>query len=94
MKEKLSVLMMPSLIPNSSAIKIKNIIDPIPDFELKTISTDTRETILELHVPSGNMTPYYYVNSGCRIAFIRVGDESVVATSNQLSSLVLKGRNV
>ena len=74
--------------------KIKNVIDPIPDFELKTIPTETGKTILELHVPSGSMTPYYFVNSGSRIAFVRMGDESVVATANQLSGLVLKGRNV
>lgn len=36
----------------------------------------------------------YFVHSGNRIAFVRMGDESVVATANQLSSLVLKGRNV
>lgn len=40
------------------------------------------------------MTPYYFVNSGSRIAFVRMGDESVVATAHQLSGLVLKGRNV
>ena len=74
--------------------KIKNMIDPVPDFELKTISTETGKTILEIHVLPGNMTPYYFVNSGGRIAFVRMGDESVVATSGQLSSLVLKGRNV
>lgn len=74
--------------------KIKNIIDPVPDFELKTISTEEGKIILELHVPSGSMTPYYFVNSGSRVAFIRIGDESVVANSSQLSSLVLKGRNI
>src|SRR5574344_3099696 len=56
--------------------KIKNIIDPVPDFELKTISTENGKKILELHVPSGSMTPYYFVNSGSRIAYIRMGDES------------------
>ena len=74
--------------------KIKNVIDPIPAFELKTISTENHKTILDLHIIAGAMTPYYYVNSGNRIAFIRMGDESVVASSAQLSSLVLKGRNV
>lgn len=74
--------------------RIKNMIDPVPDFELKTISAENGKTILALNVLYGNMTPYYFVNSGSRIAFIRMGDESVVANSNQLSSLVLKGRNV
>ena len=74
--------------------KIKTIIDPIPDFELKTFQTEDEKNILELRVLSGSMTPYYFVNSGSRIAFVRMGDESVVATAHQLSGLVLKGRNV
>ena len=74
--------------------KIRNIIDPIPDFELKSIQTENGKTVLELHIPSGSMTPYYFVNSGSRIAFIRIGDESVIASSGQLSSLVLKSRDV
>lgn len=74
--------------------KIKNIIDPIPDFELKTFQTEDGKNILELRVLSGSMTPYYFVNSGSRIAFVRMGDESVVANAHQLSGLVLKGRNV
>lgn len=74
--------------------KIKTIIDPIPDFELKTFQTEDGKNILELRVLSGSMTPYYFVNSGSRIAFVRMGDESVVANAHQLSGLVLKGRNV
>lgn len=49
--------------------KIKNIIDPIPDVELKTISTEVSKTILELHVPPGTMTSYFFVNSDSHIAF-------------------------
>ena len=73
--------------------RIKALIDPIPEFDLITKPADNGRSILEVHIPAGEMTPYYYVNSGTRTAFIRVGDESVVATSHQLSSLVLKGRN-
>jgi|GEM_PF-6650247 ATP-dependent DNA helicase RecG len=39
--------------------KIKNVIDPIPDFELETISTKTGKTIFELHVNSRLNTPDY-----------------------------------
>ena len=73
--------------------RIKALIDPVPEFELTTKPTDNGRLILEVHIPAGDMTPYYYVNSGTRTAFIRIGDESAVASSHQLSSLVLKGRN-
>ena len=73
--------------------RIKTFIDPIPEFELLTKRIDNGCLILELHIIAGNMTPYYYINSGTRTAFIRIGDESVVTSSHQLSALVLKGRN-
>ena len=73
--------------------RIKTFIDPVPDFELVTKPTDNGRMILEVHVAAGDITPYYYVNSGTHIAFVRIGDESVVANAHQLSALVLKGRN-
>jgi len=73
--------------------RIKTLLDPVPDFELVTKPTDNGRMILEAHVAAGDMTPYYYVNSGTHIAFVRIGDESVVANAHQLSALVLKGRN-
>lgn len=74
--------------------KVKTFMDPVPEFELKYIQPEEDVNLLELRVHQGNMPPYYFVNSGSRIAFVRIGDESVIATSHQLSSLVLKGRNV
>lgn len=74
--------------------KVKTFMDPVPEFELKHIQPEDGVNLLELCVHQGNMPPYYFVNSGSRIAFVRIGDESVIATSHQLSSLVLKGRNV
>lgn len=38
-------------------------------------------------------TPYYYVGDGQRIAFVRIGDESLPATAEQMVRLVLKGSN-
>lgn len=73
--------------------RIKTLLDPVPDFELVTKPTDNGRMILEVHVTAGDITPYYYVNSGTHIAFVRIGDESVVANAHQLSALVLKGRN-
>ena len=66
--------------------RIKALIDPIPEFNLITKPADNGRFILEVHVTAGDMTPYYYVNSGTRTAFVRIGDESVVASSHQLSA--------
>ena len=49
--------------------------------------------ILQLQVNAGHYTPYYYVGDGQRIAFVRVGDESIPATAEQMVRLVLKGSN-
>lgn len=49
--------------------------------------------ILRLKVNAGHYTPYYYVGDGQRIAFVRVGDESLPATAEQMVRLVLKGSN-
>ena len=43
--------------------------------------------------PSNVYTPYYYIGDGQRIAFVRVGDESIPATAEQMVRLVLKGTN-
>ena len=48
---------------------------------------------LRLKVNAGHYTPYYYVGDGQRMAFVRVGDESIPATAEQMVRLVLKGSN-
>lgn len=40
------------------------------------------------------LTPYYYYQDGTRIAYTRVGNESVECNSQQLLSLVLKGMHM
>ena len=44
-----------------------------------------------LHIYKGQETPYYYVGDKQRLAFVRVGNESVVADRLQLKNLVMKG---
>ena len=44
-------------------------------------------------LPEVEITPYYYVGDGQRIAFVRVGEESLPATAEQMVRLVLKGSN-
>lgn len=51
---------------------------------------DGKRLIL-LHVYSGQETPYYYIGDKQRLAFVRIGNESVTADRIQLKALVLKG---
>lgn len=74
----------------SEAVKSK--MDPIPNIDLQIRREDGKEFIL-LHVAAGAETPYYYIGDGGRIAYIRVGNESVQATATDLKRLVLRGSN-
>ena len=66
--------------------------DPLPEVEMIPQDIDGLH-ILQLKVNAGHYTPYYYVGDGQRIAFVRVGDESLPATAEQMVRLVLKGSN-
>ena len=72
--------------------KIRDYMDPLPEAEMIPHDIDGLQ-ILQLKVKAGHYTPYYYVGDGQRIAFIRVGDESIPATAEQMVRLVLKGSN-
>ena len=49
--------------------------------------------VLRVEIPSGVMTPYYYSSDGNKIAYIRMGEESVQAPPHILNELILKGQN-
>ena len=68
-------------------------LDPVPEIELIPHRLDDGREILQLKVRPGFYPPYYYVGDGQRVAFIRVGDQSVVASAEQMVRLVLKGAN-
>ena len=72
----------------SEAIKTK--LDPIQSIKLEFQEFDGRKLIL-LYVAPGDETPYYYIGDKQRVAFVRIGNESVVADRIQLRNLVLKG---
>ena len=72
--------------------KIRDYMDPLPEVEIIPHDVDGLH-ILQLKVNAGHYTPYYYVGDGQRIAFVRVGDESLPATAEQMVRLVLKGSN-
>ena len=72
--------------------KIRDYMDPLPEVEMIPQEIDGLY-ILQLKVNSGHYTPYYYVGDGQRVAFVRIGDESIPATAEQMVRLVLKGSN-
>ncbi len=72
--------------------KIRDYMDPLPEIEMIPYRINDLE-VLELKVHNGNYTPYYYVGDGQRLAFVRIGDESMPATAEQMVRLVLKGTN-
>ena len=72
----------------SEAIKTK--LDPIPTIELKYKELDGKRLIF-LYVNEGQETPYYYIGDKQRLAYVRIGNESVVADRIQLKQLVMKG---
>ena len=63
--------------------KIRDYMDPLPEVEIIPHEIDDSH-ILQLKVHAGHYTPYYYVDDGQRIAFVRVGDESIPATAEQM----------
>ena len=73
--------------------RIRDYMDPLPEVEMIPHIIADKLHILQLKVKTGSYTPYYYVGDGQRVAFVRVGDESVPASAEQMMRLVLKGTN-
>lgn len=61
--------------------------------EQKFEKTEDQQVLLVLEVFKGEETPYYYSSNGTLEAYVRVGNESVKATSTELKRLVMRGRN-
>lgn len=70
--------------------QIKTKMDPIPKFKL-SFHKEGEKVLLVLNIYAGEETPYYYVADGTRIAFVRIGNESVPADRAKMKELVLKG---
>ena len=71
---------------------IKERITPYPNFILAP-ERENGKDILMLSVSAGRSTPYYYKADGVMEAYIRIGNESVIAPSYVLNQLLLKGMN-
>lgn len=75
----------------SENIKMK--MDPIPQVIMEIYTEDGKDFIV-LKVLPGQETPYYYAADGNRIAYVRVGNESIPADTAALKRLVLHGTNM
>ena len=71
---------------------IKDRITPLPQFVLTPISEEGKN-LLVLSVAAGRSTPYYYKADGIMEAYIRIGNESIIAPDYTLNELILKGSN-
>lgn len=73
---------------------IKEWISPLLEFVLSSLQEQGKNLLL-LNVNSGPDTPYFYKADGIRVreAYIRIGNESVVAPDYMLRELILKGTN-
>ena len=71
---------------------IKERITPLPQFNLKPFVEDNKN-LLAIEVSSGRSTPYYYKADGVMEAYVRVGNESVIAPDYIVNELILKGTN-
>lgn len=82
--------------PERDAEKISEIIksrlNPIPEFKLRFHKEDEKVLII-LDIHKGEETPYYYAADGVFEAYVRVGNESVKATSEEVKRMVLRGKN-
>ncbi len=71
---------------------INDKITPLPRYELKTFKENNKD-FLEVKVGDGPRTPYYYHGDGRKEAFIRAGNQSIIAPKHILDGLILKGQN-
>ena len=71
---------------------IKSRLDPIPEFKIR-FQKEEDKVLLIVDILKGEETPYYYSGDGMLEAYVRIGNESVKASSTELKRLVLHGRN-
>ena len=73
--------------------KIKERIAPFPEVNMRIHRMEEGKNLLTIEVLKGQETPYYYRGDGSTEAFVRIGNESVVANAEELKRLVLRGKN-
>ena len=72
---------------------INSKITPLPRYEINTYIDDEKD-YLELKIGDGPLTPYYVLSDGRKEAYVRMGNQSILAEEHILNNLILKGRNL
>ncbi|MBR3786607.1 MAG: putative DNA binding domain-containing protein [Firmicutes bacterium] len=72
---------------------IQNKLDPLPTFSIRIIEEEGKLLIV-LDIEEGKETPYYVISDGNRIAYHRIGNQSVPADSLKLRELTLRGARI
>lgn len=72
---------------------INSKIIPLPRYEINTFVEDGKD-FLELKVGDGPSMPYYVFSDGRKEAYIRAGEQSILAPEHILNDLILKGENL
>lgn len=67
--------------------KIKERIDPFPQVDMKIYKAEQGKNVLILEVAPGQGMPYFYRGDGTIEAFIRLGNETVIADAVELKRL-------
>ena len=67
---------------------IKTRITPTPQFIL-TLEKEQEKSVLILTIVAWIATPYYYKADGIREAYVRIGNESIVAPDYILNELII-----
>ena len=70
--------------------KVKSLIDPVPSINVDFKLVNGKKLVL-LQVYPGQETPFYYIGDKQRLAYTRIGNETVIADRLQLKRLVMKG---
>lgn len=92
--DKRNVMGLADIQADAEAISrlIKERITPLPEFMLAPMQ-ENGKNLLALTVSPGPATPYFYRADGITEAYIRIGNESVMAPDYMLPELILKGTN-
>lgn len=72
---------------------INSKITPLPRYEINTFNEEDKD-FLELKIGDGPSTPYSYISDGRKEAYIRSGNQSILAPEHMLRNLILKGKNL
>jgi len=68
-------------------------IEPMVYVNMTPYDVEEGRKVFRLEIKPGPMTPYYYSSDGNKIAYVRLGEESVQAPPHILNELILKRQN-